>query len=626
MKNINISIKLRLVLYSSVLVILICITGFYGLYTINKLSNIDTVKLNLKEVWVKTLMLRRAEKDFMLREDKNIAFFESGKSKYETKFDLQFEETMVLLQELRGSNLILENNLNSDIENAIVFFKTYQTKFKALMSAKLDRGLKDYGLIGDMRKAIYVINESSLVNLVQQKQILTIRKHEKDYLLRMDISYDDKITGVISEMKKAKLSSEIVQALDNYKATFDSIMEKDDEIGRSEKEGLMGELRSAIHQVEPAISSLISITDTISASERRKAMISVITLIVFSLIFSIVLGIIIINNISKPLKRVVDFAKKVAEGDLEAKLDIDQKDEVGKMGESLSFMQNKLKEVIVAVQDSSYQIALASSELSNSSQQMSNGATNQAASAEEVSASMEEMAASIQQNSNNSIETEKLAIVAARNINESSKSVNDTLLSMETIANKISIIGEISQQTNLLALNAAVEAARAGEHGKGFAVVAAEIRKLAERSQTAATEIDDVSKTSVENAQKSEKMLNEVVPIIEKNAGKVREITASSIEQNSGAEQINSAIQELNDVVQQNAAFAEEMAASSEELNAQAEVLKQSISYFKVEKSFIKTKKSIIQNSEPLQTNNQPDNDIIIEDTGSPTDVEFEVF
>jgi methyl-accepting chemotaxis protein len=212
--------------------------------------------------------------------------------------------------------------------------------------------------------------------------------------------------------------------------------------------------------------------------------------------------------------------------------------------------------------------------LAGASLQMSEGASEQASSAEEVSASMEQMSANIDQNSDNSQQTKKIAEKAAGEVKQSNESVNQTVESMKTIAAKVSIIGEISRQTNLLALNAAVEAARAGEHGRGFAVVAAEVRKLAERSQVAAEEIDAISVNSVNIAIKSGKQLQDLVPNIQRTSDLVQEIAFASIEQKTGTEQINNALQQLNKVVQQNASSAEELSANASELNVQIEMLK----------------------------------------------------
>jgi methyl-accepting chemotaxis protein len=154
---------------------------------------------------------------------------------------------------------------------------------------------------------------------------------------------------------------------------------------------------------------------------------------------------------------------------------------------------------------------------------------------------------------------------------------------MKEIASKISIIEEISRQTNLLALNAAIEAARAGEHGKGFAVVASEVRKLAERSQSAAGEISGLSTRSVAIAEQAGEMLTKMVPDIQRTAELVQEITASSKEQDTGAEQINKAIQQLDQVIQQNASASEEMASTSEELSSQAEQLSDAVAFFKID-------------------------------------------
>jgi len=239
----------------------------------------------------------------------------------------------------------------------------------------------------------------------------------------------------------------------------------------------------------------------------------------------------------------------------------------------------KLKELISFVRVASDNISAASAQMNSSSQQMSEGATEQAASAEEVSSSMEEIASSIQQNTDNALQTEKIAVKVAEDIIEGNKAVSHTVQSMKEIADRISIIGDIARQTNLLALNAAVEAARAGDYGRGFAVVASEVRKLAERSQIAALEINNLSKAGVIIAEKSGKLLEELVPEIQKTSKLVQEISLSSIEQNTGANEVNKALQQLNQVIQQNAATSEEMAASSEELASQAEQLKEVISF-----------------------------------------------
>jgi methyl-accepting chemotaxis protein len=308
-------------------------------------------------------------------------------------------------------------------------------------------------------------------------------------------------------------------------------------------------------------------------------------LLITAILISIGISIWIITAITKSIGYAKAAIKSVAEGDLTVNIENKSHDELGELIDYIKAMVEKLREVLTFVSTASDHIATASAQMSATSQQMSQGSQEQAASAEQISSSMEEMVANIQQNTDNAQQTEKIALKAADDIQDGSRSVNHTVESMKKIAEKISIIGEIARQTNLLALNAAVEAARAGEHGKGFAVVAAEVRKLAERSQVAAAEINELSSASVAIADRSGKVLDQIVPNIQSTAKLVQEISAASLEQNTGAEQVNNAIQQFNQVIQQNASASEEMASGSEELSSQADHLRETVSFFRLDKN-----------------------------------------
>lgn len=304
--------------------------------------------------------------------------------------------------------------------------------------------------------------------------------------------------------------------------------------------------------------------------------------VVIGALLGLTLGIILTRGITSPVFKGVKFAEEMAKGNFSEKLDVDQKDEIGVLANALNAMVEKLRGVVEEVQSASDNVASGSEELSSSSQALSQGATEQAASIEEISSSMEQMGSNINQNADNAQETERISKQAAVDAQKGGDAVKQTVDAMKEIADKISIVEEIARQTNLLALNAAIEAARAGEHGKGFAVVAAEVRKLAERSGTAATEISELSTSSVEVAESAGEMLGRIVPDIQKTAELIQEISIASNEQTSGVDQINSAIQQLDRVIQQNASASEEMASTSEELSGQAAQMQSTMGFFRI--------------------------------------------
>jgi methyl-accepting chemotaxis protein len=285
-----------------------------------------------------------------------------------------------------------------------------------------------------------------------------------------------------------------------------------------------------------------------------------------------------LNALIVAMNDITSAAEEIANGNLTVA--IRERSPQDKLMQALGSMVGGLTQTVSDIRTIAGEVSAASQSISTASIQVSKGASAQAAAAEQASSSMEEMVSNIKQNADNAQQTDKIANKSAKDAQESGKSVLEAVAAMKEIANKISIIEEIARQTNLLALNAAIEAARAGEHGKGFAVVAAEVRKLAERSQKAAGEINQLSANTLKVSEKSGEMLDKLVPDIQRTAELVQEISAASKEQDTGAEQINKALQQLEQVIQQNASASEEMASTTEELTGQSDQLMSALAFF----------------------------------------------
>ncbi len=345
-------------------------------------------------------------------------------------------------------------------------------------------------------------------------------------------------------------------------------------------------------------------------------------------------GWLVFRSIIRPLNKGIRLAETIEKGDLSRRLDIDSKDEIGRLaqalnrmadsleakanlakriaegdlshdvelasdrdvlGRALKTMVENLRGIFATIRQASEQVTAGSEKVAESSQSLSQGATESASSIEEISATIHQLESQTRTNADNAGQANNLAGQAQQSASRGSEQMQEMVTAMgeinqasQEISKIIKVIDEIAFQTNLLALNAAVEAARAGQHGKGFAVVAEEVRNLAARSARAAQETADLIESSVELTEKGTDIahqtadaLEEIVQGVNQVSELISEIAIASNEQAEGIAQVNQGLGQIDRVTQQNTANAEESAAASEELSVQARQLLQMLEQFR---------------------------------------------
>ena len=484
--------------------------------------------------------------------------------------------------------------------------------FGLIVVLLISMGLSGYwGLEAITSETLKVLNGDAKVVTVAARvkaTTLELRRFEKDTFLNIDepqvrtqyaAKWDgqrQKMHDVLGEMEKFQLSSDDKAAvrsmredLDSYEAGYNKVLGLIQE-GKlhtpQECNAKINEYKDAIHRLEDLASELTNRhAEVLVPMVEQIARTTTSTLVVFSvasIFVAVIITLIISRGITQPIQQVVEIVENISGGDLTKSISVNRNDEIGRLLGSMAKMTGKLNEMIGEVRMGASSVSTAAAQVASSASAVSQGTSEQAAAVEQVTSSMEEMNASISQNAENSRKMEEMARKGAQDATQSGQAVQEAVVAMKSIAEKIAVIEEIAYQTNMLALNAAIEAARAGEHGRGFAVVAGEVRNLAERCRTAAQEIGGLAAANVQIAERSGGLLTELVPAIQKTADLVQEVASTSREQAAGVNQINGAISQVGLVTQRNAAGAEELSSTAEELASQAEALQDMISFFRV--------------------------------------------
>ncbi|WP_291856939.1 methyl-accepting chemotaxis protein [Marinilabilia sp.] len=415
-----------------------------------------------------------------------------------------------------------------------------------------------------------------------------VRFHSVQYILTYKDSQLQKSISSLDNLLK-RLNGLNDNALTENLHQYNTVLDELNDIGKKQA-GFDKTIPPIGGQVTTLFDKLMAHANGEAANTKNTSTLLVITFTVIAFLLALIISYSITRYLTSRLQKVMNIAQEYADGNLTATLsstDLVLKDEIGLLMRAISEMGRNIKDVVRLIHRSSENVSNTTNQINTSARLISSGANKQAASAEELSASMEEAVSSMQQNVENASNIDTFASESGNDLKVISTQSQNSLKSVEQISQKIGIINDIAFQTNILALNAAVEAARAGSGGKGFSVVATEIRKLAEKSKGAATEIIALSEEGFQMTKRMVSQLSEVVPKIEKSLRLIKEITNSSKEQLITSQQINSVIESLNEITQQNVVSYEKINSKSEELTTNAKDLLDSVVYFKINETNI---------------------------------------
>lgn len=602
-------------------IVSLVILGLLGLYLENaanqtKVTNLVEIKSELKDLQIAMLQLRRSEKDFLLR--KNVKYQQTFSNTFKHALQLinGLEQRLVTTDFTGTKLLVIKNGLQN-----------YQQIFEQLIAASTAQGLdRNSGFYGKLRNATHSLEENitAVNDYESHTYLLTLRRHEKDFILRNEEKYLGRLLDTADKLKIRLSTSDSQNLLSTYISEFKKYFEISNTIGLDENSGIRGSMRAAVNNVESELKQEITrlnsyISENIEQSHSQHL---AVTLIVSLLIAVAVM--IVAQQIIAPLN---SFSKRISEirkgNDLTQRTE-ERHDEIGTISKEFNIFMAHFQTLIVSINQTVDALSVSSSVVSKSVAKTTEGIVNQSHESDMVATAVTEMGIVAGEIANNARltkeKTDEASVKALEgkekldgtvvNINElSAQLINagEEIVQLQEKSNGITsvleVIKGIADQTNLLALNAAIEAARAGEQGRGFAVVADEVRTLAIRTQDSTAEITNIINelqvttseivntvgickaqglNSVTQAQETEEVLNEIITDVNAIA-EMTVLVATAVEQQSiVVKEVDENIIRIRDIGEQVASDSQENSIASDDVAALASELHQEASIFKI--------------------------------------------